>query len=372
MSTRRKLYSQKDPYRVDESSPVLLEAVRENLLFHIANCPGYAAILHARGFDIGCLKSEADLCHIPVIPTLYLKRNTLFSVSPSQFTVEAESSGTKGLQSHVGFDRQTMRDGMAMVLRFFAYHKVISLVPANYIVLGYEPGGNDLGAAKTAYGATRFAPALHREYALKRDGAEYAPNIEGIRAALMKYRKQGFPVRFVGFPAYMYFLVKALKESGVSLKLHPKSRVLLGGGWKQFAAGEIDRESFYTLIHETLGIGKEKCLEFYSAVEHPVPYCKCRNGHFHVPAYSRAIIRDVHTLLPVENGQAGLLSFVSPLVRSMPLTSVITDDLAVLSDGADCGCGIAAPFFTLLGRAGVEQIKTCAADAAEMLGGASL
>jgi hypothetical protein len=56
----------------------------------------------------------------------------------------------------------------------------------------------------------------------------------------------------------------------------------------------------------------------------------------------------------------------------MPLVSVVTDDLAVLHDGTACGCGISAPFFTLLGRAGVEQIKTCAADAAEMLGGATL
>ncbi len=372
MSARRKLFFQKNPYRTEAASPVFMQAIRENLRYHMANCPDYAALLQSRGFDMSCLKYEADLWQIPAIPTLYLKRNRLFSISRDQLSVEAESSGTKGLQSQVGFDRQTMFYGMAMIIRFFAFHKVISPIPANYIILGYEPGGTELGAAKTAFGATRFAPALHRAYALRRSGAEYTPNIEGIRAALMKYSRQGFPVRFVGFPSYMYFLVKALHDNGVSLKLHSKSKVLLGGGWKQFASEEIDRGNFYALIHETLGIGKENCLEFYSAVEHPLPYCKCKNGHFHVPAYSRAIVRDVGTLLPVETGQAGLLSFVSPLVRSMPLTSVVTDDLAVLNDGKDCGCGIETPFFTLLGRAGVEQIKTCAADAAEMLGGASL
>lgn len=370
MSTRHKLFYQKDPYDVDASSLAFMEAVRENLRLHSENCPQYAAILHSQDFEIGCLSTEADLWRIPVIPTLYLKRNKLYSMRQDQFSVEAKSSGTKGRQSHIGFDRQSLRDGMAIVYRFFAYHKVISPIPTNYIMLGYEPGGNELGAAKTAYGATKFAPALHREYALKYNGKEYVPNIEGIRSALMKYSRQCFPVRFVGFPAYMYFLVKSLRDSGVSLKLHPKSRVLLGGGWKQFAADEIGREAFYNLIQETLGITRENCLEFFSAVEHPVPYCKCKNGHFHIPIYSRAIIRDVNTLLPVENGQTGLLSFVTPLVRSMPLTSVVTDDLAVLKDGTDCGCGITTPYFTLLGRAGVDQIKTCAADAAEMLGGA--
>ena len=371
MNFRRKLFLQKDPYSIEKTAFAFLEAVKENVRFHAAHCPDYATILRSQGFDIADIKSEADLYRIPVISTLYLKRNELFSVSREKLAVEAESSGTKGLQSHVGFDRRSLLEGIAMMVRFFAYHKVISLIPTNYIVLGYEPGGNDLGAAKTAYGTTKFAPALHREYALRLAGSKYAPNIEGIGTALIRYQKQSFPVRFVGFPAYMHLLAQSLKENGIAFKLHPKSKVLLGGGWKQFAGNEVDREALYALIHETLGIVRENCLEFYSAVEHPLPYCKCRNGHFHVPAYGRAIIRDVQTLLPVQNGQAGLLSFVSPLVRSMPLTSVVTDDLAMLESDTECGCGIRAPYFTLLGRAGVDQIKTCAASAAEMLGGAT-
>ena len=39
---------------------------------------------------------------------------------------------------------------------------------------------------------------------------------------------------------------------------------------------------------DTLGIEKEKTVtSFFSAVEHPLPYCKCVKGHFHVPIYSR-------------------------------------------------------------------------------------
>jgi hypothetical protein len=53
----------------------------------------------------------------------------------------------------------------------------------------------------------------------------------------------------------------------------------------------------------------------------------------------------------------------------MPLASVATDDLAVLYEDYDCGCGIKTPYFTLLGRAGLQGIKTCAATASELLGG---
>ena len=150
-------------------------------------------------------------------------------------------------------------------------------------------------AVKTAYGATRFAPALHRAYALKDTGKEYELNIEGIRQALIRYSKQGFPVRFVGFPGYMHFLVKALKENGIRLRLNGHSKVLLGGGWKQFASEGIDKKQLYALVEETLGIKEDRCREFFSAVEHPIAYCDCSHHHFHVPVYSRVVIRDPAT-----------------------------------------------------------------------------
>jgi phenylacetate-coenzyme A ligase PaaK-like adenylate-forming protein len=345
-----------------------METVKENIAFHEKNCAGYAAILKAQGFDPARLSSEDDLYKIPVIPTLYFKRNRLFSIADDKMVIHATSSGTKGLQSRVCFDRKSLNYGVVMMYRFFSYHHVVSLMPTNYIVLNYPPRDSDnTGAVQTAYGTTKFAPALHREYALKHNEEDGALNFYGVQKALIRYAKQGFPVRFVGFPAYMYFLAGILKEKGISLRLNKNSKILLGGGWKQFE--EIDREDFYARIEETLGLRKENCLEFFSAAEHPLPYCKCENGNFHVPIYSHVIVRDVKTLLPLKNGEEGLLNFISPLVWSMPLTSVLTDDLGVLHDGAECACGIGTPYFELRGRANVRQIKTCATAASELLGG---
>lgn len=53
----------------------------------------------------------------------------------------------------------------------------------------------------------------------------------------------------------------------------------------------------------------------------------------------------------------------------MPLSSVITDDLAVLYNEKGCGCKINTPYFDLKGRAGVSQIKTCTTEAAELAKG---
>ncbi|MEG2520281.1 MAG: acyl-protein synthetase [Christensenellaceae bacterium] len=370
MSCRMKLFFHKNPYDLQNTQELFFEAVKENISFHTKHCEPYKKILEARNFNVEMLHTKEDLYKVPVFPSLYFKRNRMFSRQKKDLAIQAASSGTKGAQSIIALDKNTLFYGIIMMIRFFSYYKVISPIPTNYIVLGYEPSKHtQMGAIKTAYGTTKFAPALHREYALKDTGTRYEPNIEKIKESLIRYAKQGFPVRFVGFPSYMYFLVQSLKENGICLKLNRHSKILLGGGWKQFSNQEIDHNHFYSLIKETLGIEKANCLEFFSTVEHPLPYCKCENGHFHVPIYSRVIIRDVNTLEPVRNGQIGLLSFVTPLVQSMPLTSIVTDDLAILHDAKECGCKIKAPYFELKGRAGVQQIKTCTTDAAELLEG---
>ena len=102
-------------------------------------------------------------------------------------------------------------------------------------------------------------------------------------------------------------------------------------------------------------------------MEHPILYCDCKRHHFHVPAYSRVVIRDVHTLEPVPNGIPGLVNLITPMVRGTPILSVMTDDLGILHDGESCGCGISSPYLEILGRVGLKDIKTCAAGAAELL-----
>lgn len=372
MNERLKLFGQRNPYDLAKSNTVFLRLIRDTVRFHRDHCPTYRQMLTAQDFDPESSISEDDLAQIPVIPTLYLKRNRLFSLPDDKLVIKATSSGTQGAQSQVGFDHKSLVYGVLMMFRFFSYHQIISLLPTNYIILGYEPSAHtQMGAIKTAYHTTKFAPPLHRAYALRDTGTGYELDIDGLQKALLRYSRQPFPVRFVGFPSHMFFLANALKENHIQLKLNRHSRILLGGGWKQFSNKEIDREAFFTLIRETLGIDKTHIHEFFSAVEHPLPYCKCENGHFHVPAYSRVIIRDVKTLAPLPKGRLGLLSFVSPLVLSMPITSVVTDDLAILYAGERCGCGIKTPYFELQGRAGVSQIRTCTTDAASLLGGVS-
>jgi Coenzyme F390 synthetase len=367
MSYTHRLFYHGNIYDIESTNTLFLNAVKENVKHHTESCPDYARLIENRGFSPDELKIVDDLYKIPPIPTAFLKNHTLYSTSQKHLMFKSTTSGTSGKVSEMALDWPSSWNGLGMILGTFFTNKLFSLHPTNYVVLGYQPAKrNKIGAVKTAYATTFAAPAIHREYALKDTGNEYALNINGIKNALIQYEKSGLPVRFMGFPAYFMFLLKELANSGIKLKLNPKSMILLAGGWKQFFAEQVDKPTLYSMSEDILGLGGNRIREFFGAVEHPIAYFDCPNHHFHVPIYSRVIVRDLN-LKPVEFGVPGLLNLITPMMTSMPFTSVMTDDLAVMHHGDECGCGIRSPYFDILGRVGLADIKTCAANAADLL-----
>ena len=370
MNTQSRLFFSKHVYDISGTDELFIQAVRDNAEWHYKNCVEYRKILNGQKFFPEMLNEYKDLYRLPPIPTLYLKQSQMLSIPGNKLRFKSTTSGTSGKPVEVGFDTSAMFLGFSMLVRMLLRHKLTSLQPANYLILGYQPGRrNKMGAVRTARGAASLTPALHREYALVDSGQDYELNLEGISKALMRYSQSEAPVRVIGFPAYFYFLLKRLERENTALKLPEKSLVFLGGGWKQFAAHKVEKEELYQMAEERLGIKEERIKEFFGVVEHNVPYFSCDNHHFHVPVYSRVVLRDMKTMEPVGYGEPGLLNLISPILKSMPLVSIVTDDIAVLREGRECGCGIDAPYFEILGRAGLEGVKTCAAGAGSLLEG---
>lgn len=374
MKYRRKLFSLKKPYDINaHADSLFLKAVRENCLFHYTHCADYRKILDGLGFGKSEILSEKPLSEyldkLPFLPTLLLKRRRMFSMPRRRMVIKATSSGTSGSFSEVGFDAGALVPcGLNMVLGIGKQRGVFSPVPCRYIVMGYKPHrSNRTAITKSAFGATLFTPCVSRKYILKYKNGKYSPDFEGVISAVQKYAEKKLPVRFMGFPAYTYFLLREMERRGISLRLPKGSKILIGGGWKQFYAEQTDKETFYKLAHKVLGISDKNIIEFYGAVEHPIMYCDCPRHHFHIPVYSRVVIRDCDTLKPVKNGEIGLVNLITPMLAATPTLSVMTDDLGILHDGAECGCGITAPYLEIIGRVAPDNIKTCAAGAAELL-----
>jgi len=367
MSYINRLFRNKKPYNVEETNDCFLKAMRENCVFQYEHCEDYRRILDLKGFKPMHLKEYEDLKKLPFIPSLYFKQHKMFSMPERKLLIKATSSGTSGNKSQVGLNFGSLYRALRMTITIGKYHGLLSLKPSHYLIFGYEPNKkNDIAFSKTAYAFTYMAPALSRTYALRYTNTGYELDLEQMREKLLKYSKGKVPVRFIGFPSYTYFLLKQMKEEGIKVKLPKGSIMTLGGGWKQFYAERVSKEKFYALVYEVLGIEDKNVVEFFGAVEHMILYTDCKYHHFHVPVYGRVIIRDADTLEPVEDGQPGLVNLLTPIVDSMPLLSVMTDDLGILHN-EKCPCGVDSPWLEILGRVGIKDIVTCAAGAETFL-----
>ncbi len=369
MLSRQRLFWRLHPYDLSGSDRAFLRACRDNCAYHIRRCPGYAAICRHLGFSPDQLQTIGDLAKIPVIPTLFFKRRTLFSMPQRRMAMRVTSSGTSGTYSRIGFDWGCILAEAPMVINLGFRHHLVSPKPAHCVVLGYKPHkSNHTGVTRTMFGLTHFSPPLSRTYALHMVDGAYAPDLDHVARSLKKLERSHFPTRVIGFPSYLWFGLKRMEELGLKVRLPKGSRIILAGGWKQHYAQEVDKKTLYALVKRTLGIPEENINELFGAVEHPVFYNTCKRHHFHIPAYGRIIIRDPDTLEPLPMGRVGLVNLISPLMCATPTLSVMTDDLGFLTPGESCGCGIQSPYLTILGRVGMSGIQTCAAGASELLG----
>lgn len=368
MKARTRLFRTRHPFNIQATDNLFVEAIRENVSYHYTHCKLYQSILRKLHFSPDQLRDIQDLAKLPFLSTVLFKKYRFFSMPEWCIPIKATSSGTKGQFSYIGLDWGSLLCGLHMVIRIARWRNLFSFYPTNYVILGYQPHkSNQMAVMKTAYGATLFAPALHRCYALQYRNGSYVPDLESVMKRLKQFGKKKFPVRFMGFPSYTYFLLKLMDERNIRIPLPKHSKIMLAGGWKQFYTEQVDKQTLYDLIKRILDVDEENVIEFFGAVEHPIMYCDCPKHHFHVPVYSRVIVRDVHTMEPVPNGTIGLVNLLTPLTEAVPITSIMTDDLGVLYDGKKCGCGLESPYLEIIGRVGLKDIRTCAAGATELL-----
>lgn len=370
MTAREKLLELTDVYGQRDSGDLFLEAMRECINHHVKNNQFYKDYLDRENFNPSTIKTEDDLKRIPFIHANFFKKYEVLSVPKEDIVFYATSSGTTGQKSQMFFDKSSNDFGNAMIRNEFKYFGFISKEPTNYLLFTYEPAetSKNLGTAQTDMGLLQYAPVNDTFFALRFNGQGHDFDVYGTIKALEEYEKQGLPVRIFGFPSFLYFTIKQMKETGHRpLKLNPKSMTMLGGGWKGYADKQIKKSELYSLAEEMLGIPESRCRDGYGSTEHSVPYFECPNHHFHIPVYSRMIIRDVETLEPLPYGQAGFANFITPHLLSVPAVSVLMGDMAVLHSPDECGCGIETPFMEIIGRAGTSKSKSCAITASELL-----
>jgi len=362
-----------EPYAHGAAADALfIAAMNEILDWHRQRNPFYARLLDQHGLRDARVASIADCAALPPIHANFFKTHEVCSVAPEDVVLHLTSSGTTGQKSQMFFDAWSIGAGQAMVEKIFRHYGWIQDTAVNYLLVSYEPQPNmKTGTSWTDHSLMRYAPAHDARYVLRATGSGgHEFDIYGTIRALQDFAEQGLPVRIFGFPAFVNATLERMRALGLPpLTLAPGSMTFFGGGWKGQADKAIPKAQLQARIEEQLGIPTALVRDGFGSVEHSVPYVECPRHRFHVPVWSRVVVRDVATLAVLPAGQPGFLHFLAPYFTAAPTQSVLMGDLAAWYPGETCGCGLAAPWFDLLGRAGQGKNRSCAVAAAELLKG---
>lgn len=355
-----------------EADALFLAAMNEIIAWHRGRNGFYARLLQQRGWTDRRVESLEDCVGLPGIHANFFKTHEIRSIEAEEVALHLTSSGTTGQKSQMFFDAWSIGAGQQMVEKIYRHYGWISEAPVNYLLFNYEPLSDwKVGTSWTSNSLTRFAPVNDLRYALRRTGGGgHEFDVYGAIRSLQEYAEAGLPVRIFGFPAFVNATLERMQALGLPpLSLAPGSMTFFGGGWKGQADKAIPKPELQARIEAQLGIDNALIRDGFGSVEHSVPYIECARHRFHVPVWSRVGIRDVATLEPLPAGEPGFLNFISAYVTSAPTHSVIMGDLAAWHPGSACGCGLDAPWFDLLGRAGQGKNRSCAVAAAELLKG---
>ncbi|MNZ10656.1 Acyl-protein synthetase, LuxE [compost metagenome] len=182
------------------------------------------------------------------------------------------------------------------------------------------------------------------------------PNWPVIEAFCDKYAGQ--PVLLFGFTFMVWqCLLEPLRERGLHLPFE-QGILFHSGGWKKLQHLAVDNPAFKARCREQFGLGRVH--NFYGMVEQVGSiFVECKAGHLHAPVFADVLVRDPVSLLPLSQGQRGLLQVVSAIPQSYPGHSLLTEDLGVLLGEDDCPCGRRGRYFTVLGRQSGAEVRGC-------------
>jgi len=351
------------PYALstETKTPLFYRNVLEELKYHYKNNRLYNKFCHKKGFDPNTF--DGELHELPYIPVHIFKTlgQRLASVSDDKIKVKLQSSATSGVPSTVLLDQTTARRQIRAMARVM--QDVLGSKRRPLCVMDIDPSSPNavnLGARGTAIrGYLNFASKAH-----------YFIDAESKNAPLIFLQQQfidflnqaenGEPLTIFGFTFVLYHSVfLQLKQQNYKFKLPSGTKVIHIGGWKKLESEKVSKQQFNQDIANVLGIGEQDVVDIYGFTEQMgLNYPDCTHGWKHVHAYSEVIIRDESDLSVCQDGQQGLLQFVSPLQHSYPGNVALTDDLGVVRNDT-CDCGRVGKRFQVIGRAKKAEVRGC-------------
>lgn len=336
---------------------------------YAANAP-YRQFCDARGVTLDSVSSWRD---IPAFPTDAFKRELVTSFPFEEAVMAQLTSGTTANKRG-----QIFRDELGREL-VFAANRVMTAAwlfpdfdPAaapeqrcRVLILAPSPQmAPSMGMAQGMEETRRCFGAPNSQFLLVRSGID----IKAMVRALEEAESSGQPVAFIGGTgAFVYFL-KACQKRGLRFQLPAGSRIGDGGGYRG-RFGAVDRQQFFALALEVLGIAPDHCVNVLGMAESATNFFEnpLRERALNQPASTRRMIAppwartevvDPVDLSPLPAGEVGLLRHFD-LANLPTVLAVQSDNLGVCHDDGS---------FEIIGRAQVTDGKVSMLPAERTVG----
>ncbi len=362
------LCSYKDAYELNERiEKTFIDAMRENFSWQIKRQPFISYLAGRAGIKPEDIDSIDDVFAIPPLFVGVMKINSFSSIDESEIALTLTSSGTGGQKTHLFLDRPSLDRLERLAYNCFNAIGCVSDEPVHCFLMSYEPSDRHrIGTSWSQMHKRDLTPIKSENWVLQqdKDTGEFRFDAERWADRLIELSGDG-PVRLLGFPAFICALTEKIRKIKGSLRLHPKSFIISGGGWKNHLGQPMTHEEFTQYINKYLGIDPENIRDTFGMAEHGVPYIACRKGHFHIPVYSRLKIIDPLDKREKPLGEEGLLCLYTPYNTAQPNQAILSTDLVRL--GSDCECGLKGKYIMSVRRGGTKKHKGCAIAAQEIL-----
>jgi hypothetical protein len=349
------------PFTLDpqQKTKLFSQAMQAAIKHHWSHCKEFRQLCRKQGFEIN--RRAADLHNYPYLPAGLFKKRNLISVSPDEIKLKLMSSATSGRSSTIHIDTVTSKRQTMVSAQIIAAY--IGPERRPFLILDEDPSkikSPDISARSAATrGFLLFANSV--DYFLRKKENRLSLDISGLTKVLRHWERSQKEVCFFGFTYILYTqVIKKLLQEKLLFKLPPSSKVIHIGGWKNLEDQKVSRSCFLEHIHSTLGICPENVFDFYGFTEQMgMIYANHSEYPKVTPLYSEIIIRDFKTLMPVKDGESGLVQFLSPIPHSYPGISVLTDDIGRILGRRQDSEGRWGTQFEILGRAKKAEKRGC-------------
>lgn len=345
-----------------EKADALLPAVQEELAHHYEHCRPFGRWCDRRGFDPH--RPIDDLADVPFLPVSIFKRLSLRSVPEDQVVRVLSSSATSSqIPSTVFLDTITRNRQIRSLGKILTH--LIGGKRRPFVVLdaaGGEADGSSRQLTGRAAGMRGYLMAsTSQQYVLDHEDGVSKLNVDRLLETVARLKKDEQPFCFLGYTYMLYqYVVRPLREQGISLDLPAGVRVIHFGGWKKLQDRAVDRATLNAHTAEALGVDESCISDVYGFTEQlGLIYPDGADGVKRTPTYSEVFVRDPRTLELVPDGEVGLLEFVCPLPHGYPGVAILLDDMGrVVTREPDLN-GMTGTGFEVVGRASGAEARGC-------------